>query len=108
MLTEIILLNFRMKLCLPSDQEHQIQRQDIEYKHYLEKKQEEEDILARLNEIRGKSINQNRYNSSYSLSKDPYRDSSNDNYLIQKLKQNEKIINKQVDNYKHEKQEIQN
>jgi len=97
-----------MKLCLPSDQEHQIQKQDLDYRHYLEKKQEEEDILARLNDIRGKSINQNRYTSCYSsLSKSPYRDSCNDDYLIQKLKQNEQIINKQVDNYKHERQTIE-
>ena len=95
-----------MKLCLPSDQEHHIQRQDLEYKHYLEKKQDEEDILTKLNQIRGQSINQNKYTSGYSISKSPYRDSYNDDYLIQKLKHNEQIINKQTENYKHDKQDI--
>jgi hypothetical protein len=43
-----------MRLRLPSEQQHQYNGQEYEYAHYLERKQTEEDIIGKLNQIKGK------------------------------------------------------
>ena len=71
-----------MKLCLPDDQVHQIQRQDYEYQHYLEKRQEEEDILSKLNMIKGRPYN-------------PYKDHKSEEFLNEKLKRTQRTSNQE-------------
>ena len=96
-----------MKLRLPSEQQQQYNAGQHEYEHYLERRQTEEDILQKLNQIKGKSY-------APHTTRDPikvfyqkffsYRQT--DDAIIEKIKNNNKYIEKKWHKVEREQQEL--